>query len=359
MITSATPIIRKLIDRIGLTEKESESLFNTLNSEDTEGYYWVAATIALHTKGETVDELLGFVKSLGNFAEKLEPHIDEDSIIDISGTGGDRLKTFNVSTTASLVVAGGGVIVAKQSSPGFTGVTGSKDIFEEIGLPLSTLTKNQIENALEKVGFCPFHRTYFSPRLKNQLHFFMKIREIGLTYKMPFHIAALVFSPLKMYYRVYGCFEEKWMMILTQLFQKLGYKRGLIVFGDGGLDEISTIGATKVVEFTDKETKKYDLLPKDLGLRQARYQDIEVGSKTQNIIDFLSILKGKEKGAKRDLVLANSGAAFYVLGKTKSIKEGVELSKKIIDAGLAWEKLIKLAELVGDSKKLKDWENRI
>ncbi|MBI4008667.1 anthranilate phosphoribosyltransferase [Candidatus Roizmanbacteria bacterium] len=359
MLNSITPLIRKLINHINLSEKESESLFNTLNTEDTEGYYWVAATTALHTKGETVDELLGFVKSLGNFTEKLEPKIGTESIIDISGTGGDRLKTFNVSTTASLVIAGGGITVGKQSAPGYTGVTGSRDIFEEVGIPITKLTKEQIENALEKVGFCPYHRTSFSPRLKNQLHFLKKIREIGLTYRMLFHIGANAFSPLKMYHRIYGCFDEKWMQILAHLFQKLQYKRGLIVFGDGGLDEISIIGQTRIIEFTSQKIKKYNLLPKDLGLRQATYQDIKAGSRTQNIIDFLRILKGKEKGAKRDLVLANSGAAFYVLGKTKSIKEGVELSKKTIDAGLAWEKLIKIVELVGDPKKLKYWENKI
>ena len=289
----------------------------------------------------------------------LEPEVDKNLIVDISGTGGDKLKTFNVGTTASLVISGAGLVAAKQSAPGYTGITGSRDIFEEVGIPITSLTKKQIEIALEKIGFCPYHRTSFSPGLKTQMQFLKKVREIGLTYRMLFHIAANVFSPLKMHYRVYGCFDEVWMPTLAKLFQRLGYKRGLIVFGKGGLDEISTIGDTKIIEFASTRTKSYTVTPEGLGLRRAKYKEIKTGNRNQNVLDFLRILKGKDKGAKRDLVLANAAAAFYVTGKVGSLRDGVKLGAQIIDSGAAWEKLSKTVGLVGDLKKLKNWENRI
>lgn len=355
MLNYISPLIRKIVDGKNLTAQESEEAFKKVFEEDQEGFYWTALTSALHTKGETSDELLGLVKNFDKFSIKLSPKINIDNITDVSGTGGDRLKTINVGTISSFVIAAGGITVAKQSTKAWTGVSGSLDIFEALGINFQSLTKEKIEKTLETVGICPYYRVYISPKMKYMLNWFKKIRSIGLLYKTPLHLVSWVYSPVPMRRRVYGCYSEKYLPVLAQLFQKLGYVKGLVVYGVDGIDEISTIGKTKIFEFTQSSIKDYEIEPKDLGLKRSSFKDIKSISKEQNIVDFLRILKGLEKGPKLDLILANSAASFYVMDKVKTLPEGIELASSIIKKGLAWHKLNLLIDAIGDRKTFGNW----
>lgn len=364
MLSDVTPLIQKLTEGKDLTIGEAEKAFRILEEKDKESYFFFTFLAALHTKGETADELLGFCKANEHFVPRFNVGIEASKIIDLSGTGGDKIKTPNISTAASFVVAGAGITVAKQAFLGVTGLTGSADVMQAFGvdpLAVSREGPDKIRNILKQVGMVVYHaNSMASPeKRKGFFNFWLKrMPETGLAFVNAYHLAANVYSPIPMEKRLYGVFDEKYLRPLAELFQKLGYKKGLVVHGTDGLDEVSTVGPTKVVEYTAKRIKEYTVTPKDLGLKKANYTDIKAISRERNIIDFLRILYGKERGPRRDIVLANTAVAFYVMDKVKNLANGVRMAGKVIDEGLAFKKLKQLVDSIGDTQKLESWKNK-
>jgi len=358
MLKEITPLIRKISNRENLSSEEVRNAFNILARKDIDGYYYLALTLGLMAKGPTVDELYGICQSFRDRSVKLRPNIDPKKITDLSGTGGDHLKTINVSTPASFIVAGADVYVAKQSFKSFTGLTGSIDIFQEFGInvPISSGDPKITEKCLKQVGIAPYYYPSFTKGFVNRVNFIIKMREIGLTYLTPYHLVAFAYSPIEMEARIYGVFSDKYLVILAKLLRKLRFKRGMTFHGVDGLDEISNIGVTKICEFKDDKFSEYTIVPEELGIRKAKFEDIKAISKEKNIIDFLRILYGVEKGPKRDIVLINAGASLYITGKVKTLKEGVQLAKSILDERRASQKLETLVSFNGDLDKLKNWK---
>lgn len=360
MLSDVTPLIRKVSERQNLTVKETEKAFNTVADGDKEGYYFLAILLALHTKGETSDELLGLCRSLARYVKGIKLKADIDNITDTSGTGGDRLRTFNVGTTAAFVVAGSGITVAKQAFFAVTGLTGSAEIFAAFGMDVMSIDAHTLKTTLEKVGISPYLKS--SPALskrKNTFATLMRVQlEKGLRLITPFHLAANAYAPIPMRRRVYGCAWEDKLPVLVELFQKMGYTKGMVVHGMDGIDEVSNIGKTKIVEYTARRAKTYTISPGDLGLRKAKYEDIKAVSKERNVIDSLRILYGKEKGARRDIILANAAASFYVMDKVKSLADGVKLAEQVIDKGLASKKLEQLVEAIGNKEQFEVWKKK-
>lgn len=346
--------IRKLANRENLTSKEAKQAFDILTKEDTEGYHTIALLLGLHVKGETPEELYGIVKSIEGFGTKLHPNVSSEKIIDISGTGGDNLKTFNVSTTAAFVVASANVYVAKQAWRTFRGLTGSEDILREFGINVLELGRKprKIETCLQKTGMTCYFYGYLTNAFENREKIGFKMAQLGITFPNPFSLVSFAYSAIDIKNRIYGVYNERYLMTLAELFQKLGYQRGMTVYGVDGLDELSNIGLTKICEFKEGKIKQYTFTPEDLGVKKANYNDIKGISKKQNIIDFLRVIYGTDKGPKRDIVAVNAGAALYIMGKVSTLKEGTELAVSLIDSGKASAKLEEVVSAIGNPDKL-------
>jgi anthranilate phosphoribosyltransferase len=357
MLSDVTPLIRKISERQDLTVDEAQFAFDTCTLEDEHSYYFLALMLGLHTKGETSEELLGLCRSTERFSPPMivPPHVQED-LTDLSGTGGASVKTFNVSTAASFIRAGAGVFVAKQSGPAVTGVTGSADVPTSFGVDLTKAFSDPAEavKTLEDVGIVQFFLPYISREFKYRAKLYPKLREIGLTFIMPVHLAAFAFHPMKPEKRIYGVFSDRYLFVLAELFQKLGYKHGLTFYGEPGLCEISNVGRTHIVEYTSNTIKDYWVSPEDLGVKSASVDDIRARGKEENISDFLRVLYGRETGPKRDLVLLNAGASLYVMGKSPTIQSAIEMARDVLESGAASKKLELLVSRCGDQVKLEE-----
>lgn len=347
-------LLAKLVDGNNLTAKEAEKLIHNIFVYDTEGMHYATWVGAIHAKGETPDELEGFLNATKQLAVRFNASdFDINKTTDLSGTGGGKFKSFNVSTTASFVVAAAGYTVAKEAYYAVTSPTGSADMFTVFGVDFLKLTKEQIKEALKKVGICPIIAQFISPKLANRSKLSRKFFvERQVRVRSPFHLAANVYSPLPMKHRVYGCYSERYLEILANLFMKLGFEKTLTFYADIGLPEISNVGKTTIVEQNGSNIKKYTVKPTELGVKEVKENDIKTGGKEQNIKDFVRVLQGKEKGAKSDLVAINAGAALYALNDVKTIAEGTGKAQQILGSGAGYEKLRRLIALIGSNDLL-------
>lgn len=359
-LKEVSKILTKLSEGKDLTVREAEAAFDATISKDKEYYFFSNLMMGIMAKGATVEELLGFCRSEQKFIPIVDLNVDPKNITDNSGTGGDKLKTFNVSTTATFIIAAADIMVAKQSFYAVTGVGGSGDLFRELGIDVKeTSNPKTIKNVINKVGIVPYVSGFVVPLEKRPGYgYFHKRAKIGLNYLTPYHLAANVLPAVKMERKVYGVFDNKYSEMLARLLQKLGYTKGMIVYGVGGLDEISTIGDTEIVEFTKRKVKKYKISPRDLGIKKAVYKDVKAVSAKQNVIDFLRILYNEEKGPKRDIVLVNAAASLYVVDKVKNLAEGVSMARQILENELASNKLEHLIATIGNEKKLVNWKKK-
>ena len=354
------PLIAKVVEGNDLSANEAEEVFTNIFLYDKEGFHFLAFIAALHAKGETSDELFGMVVTHEKLGLKLKPKIPIEKTTDLSGSGGGVIKSFNVSTTASFIVAAAGYKVLKNAYWAVTSPTGSADVFDIFGILVAKLSAKRIEKTLEEIGICPIYFPLISQKLKNRGIISRKIfGEKKFHIKTPFHFASNVTTPVPMKRRIYGLYSEKYLKTIGELFSKLGYEKTLTFYGEGGLPEISNIGKTIIVEQNDKKLKKYSVEPGDLGVRKATRKQIETGGKEQNIIDFLRVLRGKEKEAKSDLVAINAAASFYIMGETKSITEGVPKAQRIIKNGEGFSILEKLVRSQGDYKLLAKWLEKV
>lgn len=356
----ALSAIRKLAQRVNLTEEEVRNSLNELILKDEEHYYTLAFTMGLMAKGVTSAELKGFVLSYADRAPKLSPAVPREKLIDLSGTGGDAIKTPNVGTIASFILASGGLVVGKQSTRGYTGATGSRDMFLAVGVdvPLMQDDPKRVEKVLESVGICPFYYPSFSDKFSGRVKFFTKLKEIGLTFVTPWHLTSWIFNPLPLVYRVYGMFTDAYLETVARTFKEMGYEHVLVVHGVDGLDELSNVGPTKVVEVKGEKINSYMVSPEDLGVQRARVEDISSGGAESNIMDMIRILYNVDKGPKRDLIAINAGAGFYAANVVQSLREGTELALSLIEEGKAAAKLEEVVHHFGEPAKLEELKKK-
>ena len=236
--------LRKVTEGIDLSVNEAEQVFTELFENDIESYFFFAFTAALHTKGETSDELLGFCRANERIIPRITLNIDPGNIIDNSGTGGDLIKTCNVSTAASFILASAGIYVAKQAFFAVTGYTGSADLLGAFGVDIMDICKGGTKNVaeiLEKSGYVAYVAQFLGhpDKTKGIFNWANKRREIGLNFVTAFHLAANAYTPIPMENRIYGMFDKKHIRVVTELFKKLGYKKVLVIHGDDGLDLVA------------------------------------------------------------------------------------------------------------------------
>jgi anthranilate phosphoribosyltransferase len=301
---------------------------------------------ALTRKGETPEEIAGFARELRERAvqPQLSAPVRQGEILDVCGTGGDRLNTFNISTTVAIVAAAAGITVAKHGNRAITSQSGSAEVLEELGIPID-LPPEQAALSLAEEQFAFFFAPAYHPAFKNIAPARKLCAERGQ--RTVFNLLGPCLNPARPSAQLVGVPRPEFCEPIARVLQALGIRRGMVVSGAAGeawLDEISTLGPTHIAEFyQDRGFNQSILHPEDFGLSIASIADLRGGDKKTNAEIIRRVLRGEDRGPKRDAVLMNAGAAFFVAGAAASISEGMEKAAVVIESGAAWRKLSALA----------------
>lgn len=332
-------MMRKYIDKLhnkeNLTQDEIEFVMNSIMSGEAIKEEIASFLLALREKGPTVDEITGAARIMRKYVIGIKTsHRD---VLDTCGTGGDKTNTFNISTVTALVVAGAGVPVAKHGNRSVSSKCGSADILEGLGVNLN-VNEARLKTCLDQVGIAFLFAQKLHPAMKNVAPI---RKELGV--ETIFNILGPLTNPANATHQMIGVYSRELVEPMAQVLKNLGIKKGLVVHGCDGLDEITTTGITFISEYNGEEVITYDIDPTELGMKLAKPTDLKGGDLEENIKIVTSILNG-EKGPKRDIVLINSAYALYISGKIHNIEEGVEMAKDSIDSGKAKQKLDALKE---------------
>ncbi len=303
-----------------------------------------AFLMGLRVKGETVDEITGAARVM---REKVVPirigRGPGEHVVDTCGTGGDGASTFNVSTTASFVVAGAGVRVAKHGNRSVSSRSGSADVLEALGVRLD-MTPDEVADAIEKAGIGFLFAPALHPAMK---HAIGPRKELGI--RTIFNVLGPLTNPAGADCQVLGVFDVSLVKTLAEVLGRLGSARAWVVHGEGGLDEISPLGPTRVAELKDGRVTEFQVGPEDFGLSKCTLQDIAGKGPEENARILMDILTGR-KGPARDMVVMNAAAAILVAGKASNLKDAVEAACDSIDSGRA----MKALEALKDAGRQKD-----
>lgn len=330
--------IVKLVNKEDLTYDEAYAVMNEIMSGQTTATQNAAFLAALSTKStraETIDEIAGCAAAMRAHATQVETGMD---IFEIVGTGGDNAHSFNISTTSALVAAAGGMKVAKHGNRAASSQCGTADCLEALGVNIRQSPKRCLE-LLNEVGMCFF----FAQEYHTSMKYVGAIRK-ELGFRTVFNILGPLTNPGTPSLQLLGVYDEYLVEPLAQVLISLGIRRGMVVYGQDRLDEISMSAPTTVCEIRDGWFRTSVITPEEFGFTRCTKEDMKGGTPEENAEITLSVLNG-EKGAKRDSVLLNAGAALYIGGKAESIKEGIILAAEIINSGKALTTLRKLIEV--------------
>ncbi|MBU5435951.1 anthranilate phosphoribosyltransferase [Pseudoflavonifractor sp. MSJ-37] len=324
--------IIKIVDKQDLSYDEAYQVINEIMSgttTPTQNAAFLAALSTKSTKAETIDEIAGCAAAMRDHARKVPNDLD---LLEIVGTGGDGAHSFNISTTAALVAAAGGVKVAKHGNRAASSSCGTADCLEALGVNLDLCPEKCLQ-LLDEVGICFF----FAQKYHTSMKYVGPIRkELGI--RTVFNILGPLTNPAAPKRQVLGVYDASLVEPLAQVLTSLGVRRGMVVYGQDKLDEISLSAPTSVCEFTDGTYRSYVIQPEDFGLSRCSKEDLVGGAPADNAQITRSILRG-ETGPRRDTVLMNGGAALYIGGKADSLADGIRLAGEIIDSGAADRKL--------------------
>lgn len=327
--------ISKVVERGVLSESEAYEAMKLIMSGAATEAQIAGFLVALRMRseeGESVEEIAGFAKAMREFSIKISPKVD-GALLDTCGTGGDKIKTFNISTVAAFVTAGAGISVAKHGNRSVTSKAGSADVLEALGVNIN-LEPAKVEKVIEKIGIGFMFAPLFHPAMKYAAK---PRKELGI--RTVFNILGPLTNPANASSQLLGVFDPSIVEKLANVLKLLGAKKAMVVHGEEGLDEISNFGKTLVGEVENNKIELYDIEPEDFGLRRGKIANILGGEAGYNAELCKKILSNEEKGEKLDIVLLNAGAGIYVSGKTTTIKEGVEVAKNVIKEGKALKKL--------------------
>lgn len=327
--------IRAVADNKHLTKDEAEKVMDTIMCGEATPSQIASFLTALRMKGETVDEIAGFARSMRNAACKISPNVVE--LVDTCGTGGDSLHTFNISTTVAFVAAGAGLVVAKHGNRSVSSKSGSADVLEALGIRID-LSPDLVKECIEEAGIGFMFAPNFHGAMK---HAIGPRREIGI--RTVFNVLGPLTNPAGATSQVLGVYDAKLTETMAAVLANLGIKHALVVHGDGGLDEISNTGESLISEVRAGAVNTYTVTPEQFGIKRATIEDLRGGSAEENAMITLDILKGTS-GPKRDVVLMNAGAALLAADRVSTLDEGIRLAAEAIDSGRALAKLEELRE---------------
>lgn len=327
--------IIKLSKKQDLAYAEAEAVMDEIMSGQATPVQMSAYLTALALKGETIDEITASAAGMRAHCIKLLHNLD---VLEIVGTGGDGSNSFNISTTSSLVIAAGGVPVAKHGNRAASSKSGAADVLEALGVKI-TLTPERSAEILKKINIC----FLFAQNYHIAMKYVAPIRkELGI--RTVFNILGPLSNPAGADMELMGVYDQSLVEPLAQVMANLGVNRGMVVYGQDSLDEISMCAPTSVCEIRDGKFTSYEITPEQFGYERCEKGALTGGTPAENAEITKAILKGEEKGPKRQAVCLNAGAALYIAGKAASIEEGVKLAESLIDSGAALKKLEEFVE---------------
>jgi anthranilate phosphoribosyltransferase len=327
--------IEKVIAGEDLSVDEMTRCMLAIMSGEVSEIHIASFLTALKAKGESVAEITGGARAMREKAEKVD--LEDYYTIDTCGTGGDQSGTYNISTTVSMIAAAAGVTIVKHGNRSVSSQCGAADVLEALGVKVD-LTPAQVEATVKEIGIGFF----FAPTFHKAMKYVGKTRK-ALGFRTIFNILGPLTNPAHAKAQVLGVFDESLTEVMANVLLELGVKKALVVHGACGLDEISTVGETKITELKDGKIETYYIQPEDFGFNRATLQDIQGGTKEENAAIIRELLNGKE-GPKMDILLLNAGAALYVAEKAESIQAGISLAKEMIRKGKAIKKLEEFIE---------------
>jgi len=326
--------IERVTDGEDLTQGEAREVATLVFEEATEAQIG-ALLSALRAKGETEAEIAGFAQGMRDAARTIDP--DRAGLVDTCGTGGDDYNTINVSTTSAIVAAGAGVPVAKHGNYSVSSSSGSADVLEVAGVEVDA-EPPAVEDRIESDGIGFMLAPVFHPAMKAVIG---PRQELGM--RTVFNILGPLTNPAGAHAQVLGVYDDDLVPVLAEALARLDTERALVVHGSG-LDEIAIHDETTVAEVTGDSISEYTVTPADLGLERHDIDAVAGGTPEENAADLRGIVSGEVTGAKRDIILANAGAAIYVAGVAESHEAGVECARTAIESGDA---AAKLEDLIG------------
>ncbi|HMK95476.1 MAG TPA: anthranilate phosphoribosyltransferase [Candidatus Limnocylindrales bacterium] len=334
--------IQKLIEGFSLTIDESGEIMREVMSGKATNSQTAAFLTALRMKGEAVEELIAFASVMREHSSQIHPHVP-GRLVDTCGTGGDKIKTFNVSTAAAFIVAGAGISVAKHGNRSVTSRSGSADVLEKLGLNLY-LEPERVKGMIEKVGIGFMFAPAFHPAMKYAAE---PRREIGI--RTVFNLLGPLTNPASANAQLLGVYDAKLTSPLAYALSRLGCEEAMVVHGLDGLDEISTVGKTAVAWLKEGGVTEFEVGPSDFGVKQANVADFKVATIEESVETFFRILSGKlaVNDPKMEFTLVNSAAGIIVGGKAEDFKVGMEIAQESIESGAAYSKLKTLISASG------------
>ena len=322
--------IVKLSKKEDLTYQEAETVMDEIMSGQATPVQMASYLTALSMKGETIDEITASAAGMRAHCIKL---LHDLNVLEIVGTGGDGANSFNISTTSSLVIAAGGVPVAKHGNRAASSKSGAADVLEALGVNI-TISPEKSAELLKKINIC----FLFAQNYHIAMKYVAPIRkELGI--RTVFNILGPLSNPAGANMELMGVFDQTLVEPLAQVMAKLGVTRGMVVFGQDKLDEISMSAPTSVCEIRDGWFQSYEITPEQFGYTRCSKDDLVGGTPAENAEITKAILKGEEKGPKRQAVCLNAGAALYIAGRAETIEAGVRMAEELIDSGAALKKL--------------------
>lgn len=331
--------IVKIVNKEDLSYDEAYQVMNEIMSGETTPTQNAAFLAALSTKSakaETTDEIAGCAAAMRDHATKVETGMD---VFEIVGTGGDNAQSFNISTTSALVAAAGGMKVAKHGNRAASSKCGTADCLEALGVNIQQDPDKCVE-LLKEAGMCFF----FAQKYHSSMKYVGAIRK-ELGFRTVFNILGPLTNPGSPKMQLLGVYDEYLVQPLAQVLINLGVERGMVVYGQDKLDEISLSSPTTICEFKDGWMKNYVITPEDFGFERCKKEDLVGGTPEENAAITKAILSGEERGHKRNAVLLNAGASLYIGKKAETFSDGVKLAAELIDSKKALDTLNKVIEV--------------
>ncbi|MBI3895397.1 MAG: anthranilate phosphoribosyltransferase [Acidobacteria bacterium] len=344
--------MQQVVERKDLTRDQACAVMEEILSGRASTPLIAALLVALRMKGEALEELIGFAQAMRAKAAPVRPRMaveedlsdtGRDALVDTCGTGGDASGTFNISTATAFVVAGCGVRVAKHGNRSISSRCGSADVMEALGVNLN-LPPEAIARCIEQVGIGFLFAPALHPAMK---HAMPARRELKL--RTVFNLLGPLSNPAGASVQVVGVYDGKLTGLLAQALAELGLRRGFVVHGADGLDEITNTGVTVIAEIANGQVKSWTLRPEDVGIARCTVADLQGGDVAENVQIIRDLLDGKEN-PKRDVVLLNAAAALVAANHAADFKDGLLLAAQSIDSGAARKKLLALAEFTAGNE---------
>ncbi len=332
---SLLPYLHRAAARENLTPGEAQDAMAIILAGDASTAQIAAFLVALRMKGETAAELLGFARAMRAVSSRISPELHGEPLLDTCGMGGDGLGTFNISTVAAFVAAGAGVRVAKHGNRSISSQCGSADVLESLGVKVA-IDPAQAARAICEVGIGFLFAPAFHPAMKHA-----QPARLELKMRTVFNMLGPLTNPADATAQIVGASSTQAAELMAEALAALGLRRGFVVHGSDGLDEITTTGSSLMLEVAEGRVMRREVVPEDFGIGRAKLEGLQGGDARYNAAIAMGVLEGRG-GPARDIVLVNAAAALVAAGQSGDFREAVLMAGEAIDRGAAMAKLNEL-----------------